>query len=361
MNFIKCKIPNQILILMFPICLFGQNNANDLDSFINEVYKQDEFQGTVLIEHNGDVILNKGYGYANRDWNISNSSNTKYKIGSITKLFTSITILQLAEKGLLNVNDPISKYVKYIPQEWNNSVTIHHLLTHTSGIPDYLRAIEADSNNAINNKRLTYDNEELINLVSNLPLNFVPGTECSYSNTGYILLGVIVEELTFKPWYSVVQEQILDPIGMNNTGFNMDAAITTNRATGYNKTDSNEYKNAEYIDVSLFGAAGGLYSTAEDLLKFEDALEIYKILSKEYSDLMFKSHYTWSGGSGQGYGWEIIKEPVKFIGHMGDANGFMCLFAREVNENDTVIILSNVHETNLKQIFMGLYKILYNN
>ncbi|MFC1593305.1 serine hydrolase domain-containing protein [Candidatus Neomarinimicrobiota bacterium] len=343
-----------VLIIVFPAA--GQDKSSQLKEYMKNISEQNDFHGSVLIAQEGDVILKQGYGYANHDWNIPNSIDTKFKIGSITKPFTAILTMQLVENNLLKLDDTISDYLVDYPSSTGKIITIHHLLTHTSGIPDYLRLPQFNEDS--DSLRLSFEPEELIGIVKDIPLDFEPGTDFQYSNSGYIILGMIIESITGIPWESVVQEQILYPIGMYNTGYDMDGTVTNHRANGYNEIDDG-YKNAPYVDISLFGSAGGLYSTIEDLFLLDQALYTDKLLSKKYRDIMFQSHLTTPSGNGQGYGWDIVINPLRFIGHMGDASGFMCVIARMKDDKNTIIVLSNVHETNLRVLVKEIYDILY--
>jgi CubicO group peptidase (beta-lactamase class C family) len=237
----------------------AQEVTAKVDELVHAYEQKNQFMGSVLVAKSGRVFVKKGYGMANLEVGVPNSPKTKFRIGSITKQFTATAILQLAAAGKLSVDDKISKYIPDSPATWNN-ITIHHLLTHTSGIFDYTHSPEYREG-----MRRTWTPLETLALVRNKPLDFEPGSKFSYSSSGYIALGYIVEKVSGEKYEDYLKKHIFDLLDMNDTGYDHEAAIIEHRAGGYTPVPGGKLQNAEYIDMSRPFAAGALYSTVEDL------------------------------------------------------------------------------------------------
>jgi CubicO group peptidase (beta-lactamase class C family) len=214
---------------------------------------------SVLVARGGDILINKGYGFANLEWNIANSPQAKFRLGSVTKQFTAAGILLLEERGKLKIDDPIKKYVTDAPAAWDK-ITIFHLLTHTSGIPNFTSfpdyaSLEASPTTA----------EKLVSRFRDKPLDFQPGEQWSYSNSGYVLLGYLIEKISGQDYATFVQQNIFTPLDMKDSGYDSNSAIIPRRASGY-ATGHDGLVNAGFVHMSVPFAAGGLYSTTEDLL-----------------------------------------------------------------------------------------------
>ena len=274
----------------------GQSKTDKLDELMNLYTTYGQFNGSVLVAEKGNVIYKKGFGMANMEWDIPNQSDTKHRLGSITKQFTSMLILQLVEQGKLKLDVPITTYLPDYNKLNGDRITIHHLLTHTSGTPNYT----AFPNFFKDSSRDPYTPEEFIKVFADSTLQFTPGERFNYSNSGYFLLGAIIEKVTGKTYEQVLQENILTPLKMNNTGYDHHGTILPHRASGYEKTGST-YINANYLDMSIPYAAGSLYATVEDLYLWDQALYTNKLLSKKYMDLLFSKHVPAFGGH-YGYG-----------------------------------------------------------
>ncbi|MGB7841664.1 MAG: serine hydrolase domain-containing protein, partial [Salinimicrobium sp.] len=193
---------------------FAQNKAQKIEELLNKYHDYGQFNGSVLVANEGEVIFADGYGMANMEYDIPNAPDTKHRLGSITKQFTAALILQLVEQGKLELDQPISKYLPDYKGPAANKVTIHHLLTHSSGIPSYTSFpgfFEETS-------RDPYSPEEFVKTFADSTLQFTPGEKFSYNNSGYFLLGYIIEKVTDKPYEQVLQENILAPLNMKNTG-----------------------------------------------------------------------------------------------------------------------------------------------
>jgi len=337
------------VFLLLSFVAVAQDAAQKADELVNAYMKLGGFSGSVLVSQNGKKILSKGYGMANYELDVPNKPDTKFRIGSVTKQFTATAVMQLAERGALKLEDPLSKYVPEYPKDVADKITIHHLLTHTSGIFNYTRDPEF-----FKNMRVKMSLTELIAKFKDKPLDFEPGTKFNYSNSGYILLTVIVEKASGKPYEQFLKENIFQPLGMNNTGYDYTEPILKNRAAGYGY-EGGKIKNADYLDMSLPAGAGALYSTTEDLYLWDRALYTEKLVKKATMDKIFttdKNNYA--------YGW-IVDEQFKHkrITHNGGINGFNSHIARFVNDDVCIVVLSNRIPSAASKIGKDLAAILF--
>lgn len=244
----------------------GQSIAPKLEQAVMAFVNQDKFTGTVLVAKQGKIILHKGYGFKNAETQMPNSINTIYQIASLAKQFTAAVVLKLQEQGKLSVQDKLSKYYPDYPH--GDKITIHHLLSHTSGVYNYTDNKEFMSADQF--KPVTH--EYMIKQFSNKPLAFEPGTKFSYSNSGYTLLGYIIEKITSKPYREVLENLILKPLKLRNSGYDYSLLKDTAKSTGYSQYGISNYKAATYIHPSVLYTTGALYSTASDLYNWHKAL-----------------------------------------------------------------------------------------
>ena len=345
------------LLLSVQIHAYPQDKISKIDALIKVYNDYGQFNGSVLVAERGKVIYKKGFGLANREWNIPNKPNTKFRLGSITKQFTSMLLLQLVEKGKIDLQGKLSDYLPYYRKDTGSQVTIHHLLTHSSGIPSYTsipKFFEEIS-------RDPYPVEEFVKKYCSGDLQFEPGARYVYNNSGYFLLGAIIEEITGKPYEDVLDENIFLPLGMKDSGYDRHGPIIPNRATGYSNSFDG-YINAPYLDMSLPYAAGSLYSTVEDLYLWDQALYTEKLLSAKMKELMFTPHI-----ANYGYGWGIrqknlpdSEEKLTSISHGGGINGFNTLIERLADEKHLIVLLNNTPRANLGQMSDAIIRILYN-
>jgi CubicO group peptidase (beta-lactamase class C family) len=354
------------LAILFTIFSFqtqsiAQDKAVQTDKFVKLWHETGTFNGTVLVAEKGKVIFKKGYGLANMEWNIPHKPDTKFRIGSITKQFTSMLIMQLVEKGEIDLQGKLSDYLPYYRKDIGEKVTIHHLLTHTSGIPSYTR----DMAHLTEAHQDPYPVGEFVKKYCSDELEFEPGSEYRYNNSGYFILGAIIETVTGKPYADVLQEKILDPAGMKDTGYDHPVPLIKNRAAGYSLTFDG-YINADYLNMSLPYAAGSLYSTVEDLYKWDQALYTDKLLSNKMKKEMFKPHIASGGESYYAYGWGISKrsfpkskEKVNSVSHGGGINGFNTFIERLVDDKHLIVIFNNTPAASLNAMSMGIIRILY--
>jgi CubicO group peptidase (beta-lactamase class C family) len=239
----------------------GQALVSKVEDYMAARVKRDHFSGSILIARDGRVLVSQGYGMANLEHEVPNTPQTKFRLGSITKQFTAMAILILQERGKLAVQDKIKKYLPDAPKAWDE-ITIHHLLTHTSGIPNYTENLDFLRTLPV---RVTL--KELIAKFKDKPLDFKPGDKFKYSNSGYILLGQIIENASGENYPRFMNETIFAPLKMTDTGYDNALPIIKHRAAGYTRRLGFAITNCDYIDMSIPHAAGALYSTVEDLLK----------------------------------------------------------------------------------------------
>jgi CubicO group peptidase (beta-lactamase class C family) len=319
-----------------------------LDTLVSAYTNQYRFNGVVFVAKGDKVLLEKGYGYKDYASKKLNDANGVYQLGSVTKQFTSTVILKLQEQGKLSVLDKLSKYVPDFPS--GNSITIDQMLSHTSGIFNY-----TNDNRFLNNESLQHvEWSRLISLIESKPLSFVPGTKFEYSNSNYVILGHIIEQVTGKKYEEVVREIIFTPLQMTHSGFDFKYLKDTNKVVGYLSLNKTLQLVAPLVDSSASFAAGAMYSTVEDMYKWDRSLYTTKILSDASWQAAFKPHL-----NKYAYGWVIdTLNGKKTIGHNGGIFGFSSDFLRIPSDDICIIVLCN-EGANLDPITKGLAKILY--
>lgn len=347
-----------LAILALQTSAFAQDKGAKIDEMLSLYQKYGQFNGSALVADNGKVIYKKGLGLANMEWNIPNAPDTKFRLGSITKQFTATLILQLVEQGKIKLDGKLTDYLPDYRKDTGARVTIHNLLSHTSGIPSYT-SLPGFFQNVSRNP---YTVDEFIKKYASGDLEFEPGTRFVYDNSGYFLLGAIIEKVTGKPYEQVLKENIFDPLGMKNTGYDHWDTIISKRATGYSRS-ARGFQTASYLDMSIPYAAGSLYSTVEDLYLWDQALYGEKILSTKSKELMFKPNL-----SNYGYGFVITKVTlappnklqVPVIQHNGGINGFNTVIVRMTNDKRLIVLLDNAEDGQyLDRISLGIMSILY--
>lgn len=308
-----------------------------MDDLFREAMEQHRIPGAALmVIKDGKEIKSAAYGLANLELNVPVTTNTVFEIGSITKQFTAACVLLLQQDGRLSVDDKIRKHLLNIPEGWTN-VSIRHLLTHTSGIKSYtgLDGFALTS-------RLTQ--AQFIKSIGVHPLEFQPGEVWKYSNTGYNLLGFIVENVSGQTYWQFLRGRILQPLEMNETADRNPANIITNRADGYERINQAAF-NRDY-DVTDVFAAGAIVSTVGDLAKWSAALDTDKLLTAKTKEQMWTPHSLTDGNATKyGFGWRIeTVEGLRNLGHSGSTSGFSASFRRFPDNGLTVILLTNTGE-----------------
>ncbi len=345
-----------LLLIVAAICLSAQDKATKIDEFLSRYHNNGQFNGTVLVSEGGKVIYKKGFGLANMEWDIPNTPDTKFRLGSITKQFTAAVILQLVNEGKIGLSDKLSQYVPDYPKKTADRITIHQLLNHTSGIPSY-----TGLPNFMRDKvRDAYAPLDLVKVFWDMDLEFEPGSRFRYNNSGYHLLGVVIEKVTGKTYAEALQERIFGPLKMTASGYDLNKPLLVKRAGAYERT-LDGFQNAAFLDMTIPYAAGSLYSTVEDLYTWDQALYTDKVLPSKSMDLMFTPTL-----ENYGYGWVIRKSKVlgndreiTVIGHGGGIHGFSTLIERIPSDKHLIVLLNNTGGTRLNEMSEGITKVIY--
>jgi CubicO group peptidase (beta-lactamase class C family) len=327
--------------------LLGQRMEGEMNALVKAYTDQGKFSGAVLVAKGGEVILSKGYGIANRESNALNTPQTVFRIGSMTKSFTAIAIMQLAEGGWLSVDDTLSKHIPDFPN--GQCITLAQLLSNTSGIPDYIITPEYQQ---IAQQHVTPD--ALTALFRDKALQFEPGADFGYSNSGWVLLGMVAEKITGQSFGELIREQIFKAAGMAHSGYEWEQPVIKQRAPGYIDTGAG-INQADFIDESTMHAAGGLYSTAEDLYRWAQVLASGALLHPDTLKRMTVPVYPQYG-----YGWELYSlHNHAVVGHSGGLPGYVSNFARFPADDAVIIILSNLGSAAVPQMTDALAAILF--
>jgi len=334
----------------------AEGKADRIDALMSRYHELRQFNGTVLVAESGKVIFEKGYGMADMEWDVPNKPDTKFRIGSITKQFTAMLILQLVEEEKLSVDTKLSELLPYYREDTGSRITVHQLLNHTSGIPsytglpDFMQDVSRDP----------FGVEEFVTKYCGGELEFEPGSEFRYNNSGYFLLGAIIEQVTGESYEAVLQARILDPVGMTSTGYDHSESILRRRAAGYERT-AGGFRNADYLDMSLPFAAGSMYSTVGDLYLWDQALYGGELLAAELEQQMFAP-----GLENYGYGWAIQQRPVgpdeaerTIVAHGGGINGFNTLIERVIEDRNLIVLFNNTGGARLEEMSGGILDIVY--
>jgi CubicO group peptidase (beta-lactamase class C family) len=310
----------------------AQTQDSRMDQVVQSYVASKEFMGSVLVARGNDILLSKGYGSANLEWGIPNTPSTKFRLGSITKQFTAASILLLEERGKLKVEDLVKQHLRDAPAAWDK-VTIFHLLTHTAGVPSF-----TDFPDYKSFQPFATTTEKLVARFRDKPLDFEPGQNFYYSNSGYVLLGHLIEKISGQSYERFVQENIFTPLGMKDSGYDSNSAVIARRAAGYTPAPNGPV-NADFLHMSVPHAAGALYSTTEDLLRWEQGLFGGKLLSAASLAKMttpLRNNYA--------FGLAInTVSGRKVISHGGGIEGFNTMLAYFPETKLTVAVLANLN------------------
>ncbi len=333
---IKRLIALVCCITSFLVVHAQQNDSitQKLDEYLLTANKINKFNGNALIAQHGKILLQKSYGYKNVDTHVLNDSNTIFQIGSVTKQFTATVILKLQEEGKLSVNDKLDKY---FPQfKYANEITIENLLTHTSGIYNYTGDIDAEDSNIVCNP---IAKQIVLDIIFKHALDFNPGTQFSYDNSGYYLLGLIIEKVSGKSYEQNVRDIIFTPLQMDHSLLDFKHSPDSNIATGYQTLNDSIQKEATAWrwDSTVTYAAGGIWSTTSDMYKWANAVANKEILSESSWKAAFTPHL-----EHYGYGWFIDSlYGKKNVAHGGGLPGFIAYLCYYPDDNATIILLNN--------------------
>lgn len=325
--------------------------AAEFDRIISAGFKAGEPGGVVLVTRKGEVVYRKAFGMANVELDVPMREEMVFNIGSVTKQFTAVAVLQLAEQGKLSLGDEITKYLPDYPVN-GQRITVENLLTHTAGIPG--PAPEAMT--SLQGRKDLVALQEIINTFKSRPLDFAPGTRWSYSNDGYMLLGAIIEKVSGLTYPAYLEKNIFKPAGMTHTLFGDDQLLVKNRAASYiySRAES-RFLNAINDKLETAYSAGAIQSTAEDLFKWNQALESHRLITKA-SLAKARAEYKLPGGRGThyGYGWFIGNmQGSPLVEHGGNMGGFMSHAIYLPREDVFVVVLYNFRDARLPEYLAG--------
>lgn len=342
----------------------AQPTVDRIEALVSTYHDYGLFNGSVLVADGGEPIYVQSFGDAVMEWDVPNTPDTRFRIGSTTKQFTAAIILDLVEEGALELQDTVAEHVPDYPGPEGERITIHQLLTHTSGLPSYTGFPEFQDL-----VRDPFEPDSFVAVFAGRELDFEPGSAWSYSNSGYFLLGVVIEHVTGRPYDEVLRERILEPLGLDDTDYDHHGEVTERMATGYVQTVTG-HERAGYLDTSTPFSAGMMYSTVRDLFAWDQALYGLGPFEEEVTkELMFGEHAKGPEGgpfrnAHYGYGWLILPFPVgpdtvRVIQHGGSINGFTTGFWRVPEDRRTVVVMDNTQSSETDEITRDLMKILY--
>jgi CubicO group peptidase (beta-lactamase class C family) len=317
----------------------AQNGISRVDEYIHSEMQRQHIPGlALLVARDGKILQAQGYGLSDIELQVPVKPETVFQSGSMGKQFTAAAVMMLVEEGKIALDDSISKYFKDAPPGWNE-VTIRELLSHTAGFTDYPAKFDF---------RRDYTEAQLLKIVEGIPLAFPPGTKWSYSNLGYLTLGVLIHQVTGKFYGDFLQERIFQPLGMSTTRIISEADIVPNRAAGY-RLVKGQIKNQEWVSPTLNTTAdGALYFSILDLAKWDAALYTEKLLKRSSLDQMWTITKLKNGqpNSGSyGFGWSILnKNGHRVLDHGGAWQGFRTHISRYLDDKLTVVVLTNLAE-----------------
>lgn len=320
----------------------GPTLEQQVEALMRPLLDEDLISGSVLIARQGKVELAKGYGPANREHGVPCDVETRYRLASMTKAFTAMAVMILEERGLLSVDDTLDKYIPDYPG--GNAITLHHLLTHTSGVvnysklPDHYRVWT-----------MPHTIEQVIERFKHEPLRFAPGERFEYSNSGYVLLTHVIEQVSGRSYGEFLEENVFRPLGMKHSGVDSHTEVIPGRATGhYNFGDG--IVQAPYLDVGFTAGAGSLYSTVTDLYRWDRALRGPTLVSEATLERILTP-----GAGNYGYGWFIREEfGRRLVEHRGGLNGFLTMMQRFVDDDVVVITMFNYVSTFAREVNRAL-------
>lgn len=305
-------------------------HTQNLDAFLQDYERSWPLSGTVLVAQHGEIIFRKAYGYASLEHQVPNTIDTKFRIWSITKSFTAMAIMMLYDQKLLYFDDRITSYLPELSQL--EDISIRHLMTHTSGLTNFT-SLPA-YNQHLNKQRLSH--HDVLQLFVDKPLAFQPGTSFAYNNSGYFLLGMMIEKITGLTFERFVTDKILRPLGMENTGIDDNRKVIPNMSSAYDASGE-DFTPCEYLDMCSSFSTGSMYSTVDDLYKWDQALYTETLVSKKTMELAFQSE-----GFNYGFGWFLdTRYDRRRIYHGGAYRGHRSELHRYPDEQTTIIMLTN--------------------
>jgi CubicO group peptidase (beta-lactamase class C family) len=345
---LKVAVP----LLLLCVIAFAAETPTQVDDFIASEMKAQQIPGVSLaVVKDGTPVLVKGYGVANVEHQVAVKPETIFQSGSVGKQFTAMAVMMLVEEGKIGLDDPLTKYCPDGPESWKK-IKVRNLLSHTSGIPDYEGAHLVDLHKE-------YSEVDLLKFAETLPLDFAPGEQWKYSNTGYVLLGILIHKTSGQFYGDFLHDRVFVPLGMTTARIISDRDIVPNRAAGYEMVKG-ALKNQDWVSASLNTTAdGALYLTSLDMIKWDAALRQRKLLKPASYSLMWTSMTLNDGKpAGYGFGWFVSKSNGKlFVDHTGAWQGFKAYIGRWEGDGVTVIVFANLAEADPKKIGKGVAKI----
>ncbi len=365
---------NRLFLIVLLLLLFfqetsAQSKTEVIDQIFRKYHEYENFQGAVLVAEAGQVIYRQAFGLANREWNVANQPDAKFNIASLSKQFTAMLIMQLVEEGKIHIDSTLSAYYPEYRQDIGRQVTVRQLLTHRSGIPNYTSLPYVWSDSLQNH----YTKAQMVQKFCSNDLEFRPGSRYQYNNTGYFLLSMIIEKVTGKDYDTVLAEKILRPLGLQNTAADHRDTVLYKRAYGYEEQGEG-FTNAAVMYMQNLQGAGNLYATVDDLFAWDRVLYSDKLVSKKTIQAMQTAYSepsaTWIPPYANSYGFGMgvadvglkNKKTTPIVFHSGHIKGFSCFFARFVEEQHTVIMLSNtgnVSTARMNDIAQQVKNVLY--
>jgi len=348
-----------VLVLVFAVTgghCFAQKRIPDhpiaikADKYLDALVQQGRFSGSVLLARDGKVLLRRGYGMANLEYGISNTPQTKFLLASLTKQFTAMAIMMLQERGQLDIDDSVCEYIPQCPAPLQ-PVTLRHLLNHTSGITEFGKP--QPENDCFRRTPMTV--AAAVERAKQFVPDFKPGEKFAYSSVAFVLLGHVIEKVSGKSYEDYLKENIFGPLNMTNTGLHHQKQIIKHRAAGYARAKDGSISNFDYFNPDYIFAAGGLYSTVEDLYLWDQALYTEKLVKEKTLNQIFTP-----GLENFGYGWEIFQQKNRRLVRSGGRSfGFSNSLVRYPTEKVTVIVLSNIDTAGAAKIADDLSAIVF--
>lgn len=323
----------------------------EMESLVSRYVHEDAFRGVVLVAHQGKLLHRAAYGPADASRNIANALTTRFLIGSLTKSFTAISVLQLVEQGKLELNAPIARYLPELRKELAESLTLHLLLKHQSGLPVHLERLAEEAERPVSSK-------EIFAIINGAELSFSPGSKYEYGNLGYHLAALILERVSGKPYDKLIEQQLFKPAGMSDSGIERFAKRPERRANGYAKTLLGISQDEN--NVSWAFGTGDIYATADDILRWDEALFSNRLLSAESREMLFDGESAERGNYGYGFRvHEYQRSPDqaslgKMIRHGGSMDGFLSNYHHYIDDGVTIIVLANIRPFEIRQLTFEL-------
>lgn len=338
-----------VILLLFSTYLHAQSVSDKLDAYMLALNKYSNFNGSVLVAKDGNILIEKGYGLRNVEANVAHDANSVFQIGSVTKQFTSTIILLLQQQGKLSVKDRLSKY--FPEYKYADKITLEDLLHHVSGIYNYTN----DADYMQNHITETLSQQAFWNKIKDKPLDFEPGTKFSYSNSGYVILGYVIEKVTGQHYTSVVKKYLFQPANMSHSGFDFTHLQSPFKSVGYLELKKDVHQTAPIVDSTASFSAGAIYSTVHDLYNWNTTLNAGKIIPLSILEASYKPYK-------EHYGYAFFIDSVfgkKHIYHGGGIHGFVSYLTYMPQDRVSVVLISN-SSYNLAPIEKDIISILYN-